>query len=364
MEGLLVLLDGNDITASLDGQSVKIQRPGAKTRHVPLGLARKFVVYGNPHVHCNVWRALAERNIPAVLLPARGKGDPVWIGMGPSARSLARFSQFRGYESPDIRNAVARWVVRRKIEAHLSLMDTFVCFSDHVHTVRLFGAELKTEFLSGKIEKTRRVMSDCLRAAQTGGGANTLMGHEGVAASAWFGFLRDILPEKWRFAGRNRRPPKDPVNALLSLTYTLAMSEMENAVGESGLDPGIGFLHALEPGRPSLVLDLLEPLRPCADAFVLSLPGNTLSPDHFTSSPHEGCRLGKEGRGLFYQQWAEWRNEWPVDLMGYTTEHKPAGSEKDDLPPESGKTLRQCCRRLVKEARNLWEGLPSGGTDG
>ncbi|MBW1955580.1 MAG: CRISPR-associated endonuclease Cas1, partial [Deltaproteobacteria bacterium] len=111
------------------------------------------------------------------------------------------------------------------------------------------------------------------RQADSAGGIDALMGLEGAAAAAYFG----CFPHLFRvpdipFNGRNRRPPKDPVNVLLSLGYTLLANAVQTQLHVSGLDPYLGCLHSPEYGRPSLVLDLMEEFRPVlVDALVLQL---------------------------------------------------------------------------------------------
>lgn len=150
--------------------------------------------------------------------------------------------------------------------------------------------------------------------------------------------------------GRNRRPPRDPVNALLSLGYTLLGAEMLSAVQEAGLDPALGFLHGIVPGRESLVLDLIEPLRPGVDALVLRLLEQVVTPAHFTRHPVQGCRLNKEGWGLFYPAWANARRYWPlplapdVELGDWTAVSAEAQVEQ---------SLHIQCRRMIRVLRAL-----------
>jgi len=96
---------------------------------------------------------------------------------------------------------------------------------------------------------------------------------EGVAAAAYFSTMPAMLGDsKFQFSGRNRRPPEDPVNALLSFLYTLLKNDVQSALEGVGLDPAAGFLHTLRPGRPALALDLMEELRaPLCDRLVLTL---------------------------------------------------------------------------------------------
>lgn len=106
-------------------------------------------------------------------------------------------------------------------------------------------------------------------------GAEAMRGAEGEAAHGYFavfGHLVHSPDPNIRFNGRSRRPPRDPVNALLSFLYTLLTHDCRSAAESVGLDPAVGFLHRDRPGRPSLALDLMEELRPVlADRMVLSL---------------------------------------------------------------------------------------------
>jgi CRISPR-associated protein Cas1 len=128
-----------------------------------------------------------------------------------------------------------------------------------------------------------------------------LRGVEGAASAAVYAALAVMFPPAYGFCGRNRRPPRDPANALLSLTYTLLHSEAVLAAHGAGLDPFVGFYHALDFGRESLACDLIEPLRPAADEFVLALIRNeTLRADHFSIDAAQ-CTIGKAGRSRYYE---------------------------------------------------------------
>lgn len=140
----------------------------------------------------------------------------------------------------------------------------------------------------------------------------TLLGVEGHVAQAWFALLAQYLPEELRFTGRNRRPPRDPVNSLLSLGYTLLLSEVRQAVLRAGFDPSLGFLHQDYPGRESLALDFSELFRAGVDHFVLNwLHDTALDKAPFYYRKDEGCRLSKTTRPLFFTAWAEYREQWP-----------------------------------------------------
>lgn len=108
--------------------------------------------------------------------------------------------------------------------------------------------------------------------AMTAPALDSLRGIEGSAARVWFEAFASLIPAPFAFVGRNRRPPRDPVNALLSLGYMLLTHEVHADVQARGLDPRLGFFHALRAGRPALALDLIEPWRaPFVDRLVLTV---------------------------------------------------------------------------------------------
>ncbi len=124
-----------------------------------------------------------------------------------------------------------------------------------------------------------------------------------MAARVYYEALTALFAPALGFTGRNRRPPRDPVNACLSLVYTLLHFEAVRAAHMAGLDPLLGFYHRPAFGRESLASDLIEPLRPHADAWVWHLfRKNILRSDHF-GRDGEACLLGKAGREAFYQHY-------------------------------------------------------------
>lgn len=286
MKELILLIDRRDARVTLEGGSICVRRPDHKPRFVPLGLLGQLIVSGNPEVETRVWRALGERNIPAVLLPVRGKGQGVWFGNGLGSSIAVRVAQHRAWNG-SLGVEIARELVKDKVESYIVL-----------------GRERE-------MPETVARMEECIGRLPEARSQVELMGVEGAAASAWWEGLARAMDERWEFRGRNRRPPRDPVNALLSLGYTLLASEVTGAIHATGLDPALGFLHGVVPGRDSLVLDLMEPLRAGVDAWVLSLiEKGEITPRQFTRSEADGCRLSSEGRRSFYEAWAEVRAEW------------------------------------------------------
>ena len=140
------------------------------------------------------------------------------------------------------------------------------------------------------------------------------MGYEGIASTAYFSALPHLIlnqKESFPFSGRNKRPPKDAVNAMLSFAYTLIANDISTALETVGLDPYIGFLHTLKPGRASLALDMMEEFRAyLGDRFVLSLINKRQITAHdFLHQSDNGIVLTDSGRKTFITAWQNRKRE-------------------------------------------------------
>ncbi len=138
-----------------------------------------------------------------------------------------------------------------------------------------------------------------------------LRGLEGAGAKVVFAAMQYVAPKWCAFRGRNRRPPQDPVNVLLSLSYSLIYAECTRALYACALDPMLGFYHEPVHGRFSLACDLTERLRCDVGRWVLDmLHSEVLKPQHFSYSEQYPCTLNKEGRSIFYPAWQHQFKVW------------------------------------------------------
>jgi len=145
----------------------------------------------------------------------------------------------------------------------------------------------------------------CLQQLEHCQSIDTLMGKEGEAAQVYFGVFPQLIRQSgFEFDARRRRPPTDPVNALLSFAYTLLIHDCRSALETTGLDPASGFLHQLRSGRPSLALDLAEEFRPMIDRFVVSLINKRqINLNDFETWPNGSVTLKDEPRRIFLAAW-------------------------------------------------------------
>lgn len=165
-----------------------------------------------------------------------------------------------------------------------------------------------------EVDEAVRVLDANKRYALHAEDKTKLMGLEGIASNAYFEVLPKLIlnqKESFPFNGRNRRPPKDAVNAMLSLAYTLIANDCTAALETVGLDPYVGFLHALRPGRTSLALDMMEEFRAyLGDRFVLSLINKRqITPKDFLYQGEDGVILTDSGRRTFISAWQNCKRE-------------------------------------------------------
>lgn len=157
------------------------------------------------------------------------------------------------------------------------------------------------------LQSADKRLGHCLSQLDNCQAIDTLMGKEGEAAEVYFSIFKHLIrQEGFTFDARRRRPPTDPVNALLSFCYTLLIHDCRAALETTGLDPASGFLHQLRSGRPSLALDLVEEFRPLVDRFVLSLINKRqLTLKDFETWPNGSVTLKDDSRRTMLAAWQE-----------------------------------------------------------
>ncbi|WP_289086405.1 type I-C CRISPR-associated endonuclease Cas1c, partial [uncultured Spongiibacter sp.] len=200
-----------------------------------------------------------------------------------SGNVLLRRAQYRWADDPEKSVSIARLMVAAKLANSRAILQ---------REIRNHG---ENPSLSNMVNR----LGISLRRVRVAGSVPETMGIEGEAATGYFSVFNELLrADGFAFGGRVRRPPADPVNALLSFVYSLITQECLSALQGVGLDPYVGFLHQDRPGRPSLALDLLEEFRaPWADRFVLTLINRRqVSTRDFVTEASGAVRLTDEAR--------------------------------------------------------------------
>ncbi len=281
-------LDRKHLGIKLEGQSLALYEEGSRKGTVPLHLLERVVLRGNVQLESRVLGALSERNIGLLVLSGRNTEATAMLAGRSHGDSSRRLGQYRTTLDDDLRMPLARWLVLVKVRAQQRLLkQALAARADLRHPLTV---ALKS--LAGILDQLREDPSSMALAR--------LRGFEGAAAAAYFAGFTQLFAPTLQFTGRNKRPPPDPVNACLSLGYTLLHYDAVRACHIVGLDSMLGIYHDVSFGRESLACDLMEPLRPLMDDWVWTLfRERELRSEHF-SDDQGRCLMNKTGRQRFY----------------------------------------------------------------
>lgn len=253
----------------------------AQRSEIPLLDVERLLIIGQPSVSLPVLVEIMDEGIPCFFLTSHGR----WRGSLSPDKNQNALRRVRQYEqSLDLGFClkVARNLIYAKLKNSRRVLQRLAANRELSNT-----PEHKT------------VCEELLQYAEkslTADSLDELHGYEGMGAARYFKRLGEFFPADIPFKGRTRRPPRDEANALMSWSYTILLGELEGAVRAHGLDASLGVFHEFAAGRPSLALDLLEPLRaPVADLLVLNiLNHNILKKEHFEIDSKDGGTYLKE----------------------------------------------------------------------
>ncbi|MFN9749526.1 MAG: CRISPR-associated endonuclease Cas1 [Burkholderiales bacterium] len=290
-----LLLDRAQLEVRTEGDALTLYEAGQRRGSVPLRLIDRCIIQGaHTRLDSSVLLKLAEAGVATVLFSPR-MGRHVATVLGPAHNDATiRMAQAQRVTDPVFCLAWSKGLIQAKLQRQIRAVSRWMTTRPDARKP-LFDASAQIATLCAQVHE-----APC---------AGSLRGLEGAAARAHFSALAAVLPPNLNFTGRNRRPPRDPANAALSLAYTLLHVEAIQACHAAGLDPLLGFYHRPAYGRESLASDLIEPLRARADLWVWDqFRTRALRDDHFTLD-RGACLLGKAGRSVFY---AAWQREVPT----------------------------------------------------
>ena len=245
----------------LDNDTLRVEVERESRLRVPLHHLTAVVCFGHIGLSAPLMHRLAESGIALVLLDNNGRFKARLEG-AVSGNVLLRQAQFQRVADAAFTLDMARACVAGKIK-------------NSRQVVQRGAREAKSDAEASTLARLTDDLAASLRALPAASSLDQLRGLEGEAARQYFGglslLIRPELRTSFAMDGRTRRPPRDRFNALLSFLYAMWMNDCRSALEASGLDPQVGFLHALRPGRAALALDLMEEFRPWADRLALIL---------------------------------------------------------------------------------------------
>lgn len=295
-----LFVTSEDAWLSLDGENVVVNRDKTVVARFPLHTLQMIICFSYAGASPALMGACAQHDVGLAFCSPRGKFLARTSGIS-RGNVLLRRSQYRSADDPAESCRIARSMIFGKVyNARWSIERT-----RRDHKMRID----ETQFQAVS-ESLKTLLPQILEVSDS----EILRGLEGVAANGYFQVLDAMIlqqKEAFYFHGRNRRPPLDRVNAMLSFTYSLLANDCAAALESVGLDSYVGFLHRDRPGRMSLALDLMEELRPCmADRFVLTMINNrVISSEDFTQETGGAVRMTDEGRRKFLKQWQSRKQE-------------------------------------------------------
>ncbi len=285
---------------SREGENIVVSVEREEKARFPIHLLQGVVCFGNVLVSPFALGVCAENRVFVTFLTESGRFLARVEGEV-SGSVLTRKEQFRRSESGEASGSIAKSVVAAKILNCRTVLQRGA--RDHPESpgavdLNRASDELRRELLLLEKEVT----------------VDGIRGREGAAAATYFGTFDNLIvaqKDYFQFRTRSRRPPLDPVNALLSFLYTLLIHDTCAGLAAAGLDPQVGFLHRDRPGRPSLALDLMEELRPLlADRLALSLINRRqVGPKDFVTSESGGVTMTDSLRKEILAAWQKRKQE-------------------------------------------------------
>lgn len=263
------------------------------THRIPLEAIDALLLLGGAQITTQALDACVQRGVRVAAL--RSNGAVRFIVSGPTSGNVhLRLAQNRVACECDRTLAISKATVAAKLQSSRRVVERWT--RDHKDTAEADGPSARASLIRKRLAR--------LGEARTG---DQVRGIEGDAARIYFGALgRAVASGEFEFSGRSRRPPRDPVNAMLGFCYAVLVTECVGAAESVGLDYQIGFLHRPRAGRPSLALDLAEELRAVTDRFVVSIVRRRqIAPDDFVSTPGGGVYLNDNGRQRLIAMWEE-----------------------------------------------------------
>lgn len=285
--GSIVRKSGDRFLVECDGEIV-LDAPYHRLEHI--------LVFGNVQLTSQALVEALDHQIAVSLFSRQGRFRG---SLQPPAGQnvLLRVKQYALHQDEAAALGAARECIRWKIENCLTVLEKYE------ERGKLGPAEL------GKVNRAEEEMTELQAGLDEAGGAAEILGHEGAAAKSYFGALALFNGSAFAWPGRMKHPAKDPLNALLSLSYTMVLQEMAALLGAHGLDPGLGFLHEIDGNRPSLALDLIEPFRgPVADRFVWTLVnrGYFKADDFEQREAGSGVYLRPDPQRKYFEAYEKW----------------------------------------------------------
>ena len=295
-------IDKDNITLNYDNHTLVIYKDNQLLNRIPLMAINRIFIYGDIDISSRLMNNLADNKIGVIFLGGRNK-DPKMFFHIPHNDAKIRINQYKCSLNNDFCIEFCQKLIQDKINSQIKLLSSYSV----IYSTRKAEQDSIIQSLKESIVKVSSFLKK-----------NQILGCEGSASALYFNGIKNIIPIDLLFKKRNRRPPKDPVNSMLSLGYTLLHYEIVLEIYARGLDPFIGFLHEIDFGRESLSCDIIEPLRYIIDDLVLKLVIEKGFRDElFYYEKNGACLMSKIARSIFYKEYSKIQEKIRFSLNEY-----------------------------------------------
>jgi CRISP-associated protein Cas1 len=293
---LYLMTQGTYCHKENDGIVIKVD--GKRKAKFPAHNIESIVCFGNILCSPYLLGFCAENNISISYLTEYGRFLGRFQG-NVSGNVLLRRNQYRFADDPAKCLCVAKIIIQGKIINSIGVLNRFIRDSKEKN---------------GEVETVISELKQMLRPVEKSNDLEVIRGIEGIAAKCYFSVFDNLIKQQkddFIFNGRNKRPPRDEINALLSFLYVVMMHDIRSALETVGLDPAVGFLHKDRSGRYSLALDLMEEFRPFfADRLVLTLINRfQIKKNHFRKTDANSVLLNDEGKKILLTAYQDRKKE-------------------------------------------------------
>ena len=292
---LTLFIDRKNLQLELDNKRLLVRHPGTPLQSLPLNMLDRITIHSQVTLDSRLLGALGQHGIGVTIMHGRAGQQRLQFLCPGHNDTRRRLAQYQLWQEADRRLNWSRRLVQAKIAAQQKL---------------LRSALLRRPDLRYPLTTALNGLTSVIPSLDEAVSIPVLRGLEGSATAIYFAGLQRLFADSLDFTKRNRRPPRDPVNACLSLIYTLIHNEAVRACHGAGLDPLLGFYHEPAYGRDSLACDVIEPLRSHLDRWVWRLFRKRLLSAANFSREGQSCLLNKSGRRRFFESYEAYAGPW------------------------------------------------------
>ncbi len=285
---------------SKDGENIVIKIDDKEVKRLPIHILQGVICFNYNGVSAGVIKLCTENNISLAIMNPRGELCGRFVGKT-NGNVYLRREQYRWADNENISLTIAQNIIVAKLSNSKKVLQR-LC-RDH-------GEKINKEIILGVVEDCKKAIENVYNTADK----ESLRGIEGEIARKYFGCFNELIlkqKDEFVFIGRNKRPPMDRINAMLSFVYSILTYEIQSALEAVGLDSYVGFFHTDRSGRASLALDIIEEFRAyMVDRFVVSLINKMeITPKHFEIKENGSVLFTREGKQILIMKWQKRKQE-------------------------------------------------------